>query len=95
MTDKYWAEEKDPADVDYWDIEVDDTWLDTDTITNAQAVVVEGPGNLNIGNVGSDSNLVRIQLSDGNVGTHGIKVTITTNTGRIKEQTFYLVVKEK
>lgn len=89
----YFDQEKDPTDDDYYEFEVDATWLGTDTITSATVVPDPGSG-LSLNNLGINSNIIRVQLSGGNPGTHGIVVTAYTSTGRVRQRTAYLVVRE-
>jgi len=93
-TTLYFPEEKDPTDVDFYEAEVDATWLGTDTIAtvNFDSDVNSG---LVVGNSAISGNLVRAQLSGGNLGTWSIEVTVTTSDGRTRQRSVYLVVKQK
>ena len=90
----YWTEEKDPSDVDYWEVEVDAAWLGLATISTVDFNVPTESG-LTKQNEGINTNIVRAQLSGGNVGTWGIEVTVTTSDGRTRQKTFYIVIREK
>lgn len=90
---EYWDEEKDPADIDYLDVKVNAEWLGAETIDSATFVPNEGSG-LTVSNVGINGDIVRAQVSGGNVGTHGIEVTVVS-AGRTRQRTLYLVVREK
>ena len=90
----FFPEEKDPTDVDYYDAEVDSVWLGAETISSFTFEPAAGSG-LTVGNLGVQGNVVRAQLSGGTEGTHAIEVTVTTNTGRIRQRTVFLVVREK
>lgn len=90
---EYWEEEKDPADIDYLDVKVNAEWLGTETIDNVTFVPNASSG-LTVSNVGITGDTVRAQVSGGNVGTHGIEVTVTS-AGRTRQRTIYLVIREK
>lgn len=94
MTTLYWEEEKDPADVDYYSADVDTGWLGAETISGVTFEPASGSG-IAITNQGINGNEVRAQFSGGNVGTHTVEITVTTSTGRIRQRTVFLVVREK
>lgn len=93
MMSQYWTETKDPTDVDYYEVEVESAWLSTETIASATFVPDSNSG-LTVANLGITGNVIRAQLADGNIGTWGIEVTATTNTGRVRQRTVYLVVRQ-
>lgn len=91
---EYWDEEKDPADIDYLEAEVNADWLGAESIANATFVPADSAG-LAVTNVGVQGATVRAQVSGGNIGTHGIEVTVTTSSGRVRQRTLYLVIRQK
>lgn len=90
---EYWEEEKDPADIDYLDVKVNAEWLGTETISNATFVPAADSG-ITVSNIAIQGDTVRAQVSGGNIGTHGIEVTVNS-AGRTRQRTIYLVVREK
>ena len=90
----FFPEEKDPTDFDFYEAEVDSDWRGGETIAAVDFSPADDSG-LTLANVGYLGNVVRAQLGGGVTGTHAIEITVTTSTGRVRQRTVFLVVREK
>lgn len=90
-----WKEIKDPEDYDFYEVQVDETWLGDDVISDA-IFIADPESGLTIEEPGIEGNKVRTAISGGNVGAHRIEVTIVTiPSNRVKQRTITLYVRER
>lgn len=88
-----WKVKKDPADVDYYAVEIDPVWLDGNIIDNA-TVTAGIESALVIDNITFDAPIVRFRVSGGVVGLHPVTVNVQS-AGRIRERSVALDVRER
>ena len=89
----YWPEDKDPSDMDYFEVEIDDPWLGAEEIDSVAVEPDEG-SQLQIGGiVALTGGVVRFQCGGGDAGTHRVLITITSQ-GRTLQRSAFIVVRE-
>lgn len=88
-----WKEVKDPSDRVFLQVEIESAWLASESIVSATMTVDQASG-LTLQDPGINGNKVRTFVTDGNVGSHDIEVTITTATRTI-QRTVTLSVAER
>lgn len=88
-----WKEVKDPSDEVYYDIEVEKTWLASESIVSVTLDVDQASG-LSIASPGVSENFIRTFVTGGTPGDHDVEVTITTET-RKAQRTLKLSVAER
>jgi hypothetical protein len=88
-----WREPKDPSDEDYYEVEVRSAWVSGDPLSSVTFEAKDTSG-LNISPVVIKDNLARAFITGGIPGEHSIEINVTTVSGRKKQRTAKLVVKE-
>lgn len=93
--------EKQPADIDNWDVDFSRWITDGDTITTAIAAVTPAwdattnPNGLKVNSVTVAPQTVKVWLSGGEDGkTYKVTTTATTAGGRLKETDFQMRVRD-
>lgn len=92
MQTLYWPEDKDPSDMDYFEVKIDGPWVDTQVVSDINVSVTDGDG-LQIGDYEAQAGVIRFQCGGGSAGTHKIVFTFTSQ-GRTLQRTVYLVVRD-
>ena len=87
-----WEVEHDPKDIELYPIALS-KWLNGDSVVNVNYEFPTDSG-IELLNAFVLGGTVAPMLSGGNIGTHDISVTITTNTGRQRNRKIRLRVKD-
>ena len=92
MSTLYWAEEKDPSDLDFYQVVVSDAWLNGAALDTA-LVEVEKKSGLQIGEIQTQNGAIRFQVGGGYQGTHRVLLTFSSQNRTLQRSSF-LVVRE-
>lgn len=92
MTTIYWPEDKDPSDVDYYEIDVDSDWIDGQPISDVR-IEPDASSGLQVGGSSSTGTIIRMLIGGGHIGTHRVLLTFSSQ-GRTLQRSAFIVVRE-
>tara|TARA_Y100000780_G_scaffold230085_1_gene251369 strand:- start:1170 stop:1535 length:366 start_codon:yes stop_codon:yes gene_type:complete len=87
-----WLSEHDPQDIEYYPINLE-RWLKGESISNVDYSPPAESG-LTVDKALVQGSVIAPMLSGGNIGSHDISVTVTTDTGRQRNRKIKLRVKD-